>query len=126
MEYQYYIKNLEGVLYYIDTPVVEFKIRKRELIHFKELSNGRYYPTEFDYLGISYGGLNKFFEDRVVKYGTQDIASYLKAMNLKEYDFEQLIKKNNGWNHLDNYWLKMKDIGAYDWNEITSQSYPIY
>lgn len=32
MGYQYFIRNLEGTLYYLDTPVIEFIIKDRELI----------------------------------------------------------------------------------------------
>lgn len=77
-------------------------------------------------MGITYAGINHFFAERVVRYGAQEIEDYLDFLELKQYDFEQIVKKLNGWNALDNYWLKFKGIGASSWNEVTTQRYPIF
>lgn len=103
MGYQYFIRDLEGTLYYSDTPVIEFVIKDRELIYNKELSHGIYYPAEFDFMGINYASINTFFAERVVRYGAQEIEDYLDFLELDQYDFEKIVKKMNGWNALDNY-----------------------
>lgn len=125
MGYQYFIRDLEGTLYYSDTPVIEFVIKDRELKYSKELSHGRYYPAEFDFMGINYDSINHFFAERVVRYGAQEIEDYLDFLELDQYDFEKIVKKMNGWNALDNYWLKFNSTGAKNWSEIQKQHYPI-
>ena len=55
-----------------------------------------------------------------------DSYEYVKGMGLERYDFKELIKRNNGWNHIDLYWLKMNGIGASSWEEVQTQDYPIY
>ena len=55
-----------------------------------------------------------------------DSYEYVKGMGLERYDFKELIKRNNGWNHVDLYWLKMNGIGASSWEEVQTQNYPIY
>lgn len=125
MGYQYFIRNLDGTLYYLDTPVIEFIIKDRELKYSKELSHGKYYPAEFDFMGITYASINHFFAERVVRYGAQEIEDYLDFLELDQYDFEKIVKKMNGWNALDNYWLKFKNTGAKSWGEIQKQHYPI-
>lgn len=126
MEREYFIKNLEGVMYYQDTPLFEFKIENRELVHYKDISRLKYYPCEPRMNGVSYTSINNFFRRRVVPDYAQDIRDYLTAIGLDTYDFEELIKRNNGYNHLDFFWVKFKNIGAQSWHDICTQTYPIY
>lgn len=45
---------------------------------------------------------------------------------VKHYDFEEIVKLNNGWNHLDYYWVKFDELDATCWKDILTQKYPIY
>lgn len=121
----YYIKNIEGVLCYMDTELCEFCIKDRELVHFKDLNCGRQYPWELANFGPSYRNFNDFFNRRVVKDGAQDIRKYLSDMGLEHYDFEELIKRTNGANH-GPFWIKFKNIGAKSWDELQHTKFPIY
>ena len=38
------INNLKGVLYYLDTPLLDFEIKDRELIKADDLSGHQLYP----------------------------------------------------------------------------------
>lgn len=70
--------------------------------------------------------MNDFFRRRVVQDYAMFIHEYLSGMGLDCYDFEELVKRNNGSNHLDSYWVKFDGIGASCYNDIWEQSYPIY
>lgn len=121
----HYIKNIEGILCCMDTEVCEFCIKDRELVHFKDLSNRQLYFWELYNFGPSYRSFNDFFNRRVVKEHAMDIREYLNDMGLEHYDFEELIKRNNGSNH-GPFWIKFKDIGAQSWNELQHTRMPIY
>lgn len=125
MAYQYYIYDLEGILCYKDIELFSFCIKDRKLISYEIISD-KYYPMDFYVKGITYNSFNNFFKYRVVKDGAMWIRDYLDAAGLKHYDFEELVKRNNGWNHLDYYWVKFDGLGARNWEEIKSQYYPIY
>ena len=56
------INNLKGILYYLDTPLLDFEVKDRTLIKAVDLSGGKLYPMELAVWGISYGNLNAFFE----------------------------------------------------------------
>ena len=125
MSREYYLRNLEGTLYYKDIALFEFRIVNRELIYWKDLSNKELWPPEPKVYGMSYGSLNEFFNRRVVQDNAMLLSQYLKQMGLQYYDFEELVKKNNGSTH-DFYWVKFKDFGARNFSEICTQNYPVY
>lgn len=60
MEREYYIKNMEGTLYWRDTLLFAFAIRNRELVSYRDLSGGNM-PAEPKTFGMSYRSLNDFF-----------------------------------------------------------------
>jgi len=126
MHREYFIKNLEGIMYFKDIPLFEFQIRNRELISYRDLSNHEFWPCEPRMNGMSYVSLNNFFQRRVVPDYAQDIGEYLDAIGLPYYDFEELVRRNNGGNHLDFFWVRFPDMGAQCWNDILTQNYPIY
>ncbi len=102
-----FIRSLGGTLMWENTPLIYFNIKDGKLIDYKRcLSSNKYYPYELAKLGINYMSFNKFFRERVVLDGSQDIMEYLEAMDMKKYDFETLVKKNHGRNYLDCYWIK--------------------
>lgn len=55
------INNLKGILYYIDTPLLDFEIKNRELVRAEDLSGKKLYPFELSRLGVNYGSINVFF-----------------------------------------------------------------
>ena len=120
-----WITNLSGILYYLDTPLLDFSIRERQLIHYVNLSDSRFFPPELALYGISYGNLNEFFERRTMKEHSMFYREHLKAYGMKEFDFDTYIKKNNGNNHLDNYWVRFADFGAQCFADICEQAYPV-
>lgn len=126
MSCKFNIENIEGILYFKDTPVIDFKIVNWTLVYAKDLSNGRFYPWEMHVMGLNYGAFNSFFNDRVVREHAQDIRMYLDFLGLKFYDFNEMILKMNGWDALGCHWVKFKDKGAKCWNDILTQKYPIY
>ena len=119
-----WIFNLSGILYYLDTPLLDFSIKNRRLEYAKDLSGRRLYPPELALYGVSYANLNEFFERRTMKENCMFYREHLKAIGLKSFDFDTYIKKNNGNNHLDNYWVKFEDFGAKCFSDICSQKYP--
>jgi hypothetical protein len=123
---KYNICDIEGILYNRDTPLIDFKIKDFKLIYAKDLSGGKLYPYEFAFMGLKYIAFNTFFNERVVRENAMWMRDYLDCMGLQHYDFEQLIKKMNGWNGVGNFWIKFKDMGAQCWNDIMTQKYPIY
>lgn len=125
MGYQYYLYDLEGTLYRQDNAIIEFKIQDRKLVYEKVI-NPDLLPYDLYNFGVSYHTFNEFFKHRVVLDGSQDIRDYLDCCGLKHYDFEEIVKLNNGWNHLDYYWVKFDGLGATCWKDILSQKYPIY
>lgn len=126
IENKYYMCDIEGTLYYKDTPVIEFCIKNYTLQYAKDLSGGKYYPHQLFTLGVNYLGFNTFFNDRVVRDNAMWIRDYLDKMGLKYYDMEELVKKTNGWDVLGLHWIKFKDIGAKCYDDLFKQRYPIY
>lgn len=106
------INNLKGILYYIDNPLLDFEIKNRKLIKAEDLSGGRFYPWELAKLGVSYGSFNQFFQRRTMREGCMFYMEHLHALGMDKMDFDLYIRKNNGNNHLDNYWVKFEDGGA--------------
>lgn len=112
------IRNLRGVLYYINTPLLDFEITDRRLIKADNLSGGRFFPPELAVYGVNYGNINEFFERRTMKEGCMFYREHLKAIGMETFDFDEYIKKNNGNNNLDNYWVRFEDFGARSFEEI--------
>ena len=106
------IRNLKGILYYLDTPLLDFEIRDRELIKANDLSGGRFFPPELALYGVTYGNINEFFERRTMKEGCMYYREHLRNIGLEMFDFDRYIMKNNGNNNLDNYWVRFEDRGA--------------
>ncbi|MCQ2080317.1 MAG: hypothetical protein MJZ11_01575 [Lachnospiraceae bacterium] len=119
------INNLKGILYYIDTPLLNFEIMNRELIKADELSEGKFYPWELARCGISYGSINAFFKRRTMQENCMFYREHLRAIGLEEFNFDKYIMKNNGNNHLDNFWIRFDDFGARNFEEICNQDYPV-
>jgi len=115
-----WIQNLKGILYYLDTPLLDFEIRDRRLIKAENLSGGDYFPWELAVYGISYGNLNAFFERRTMKEGSMLYMRHIKNIGMERFDFDTYIKKNNGNNMLDNYWVKFEDFGAGSFSDFYS------
>lgn len=126
MQREHFIRNLKGTMYYQDTPIVEFEIKNRELVQFEDLSNGKYWFAELGLWGETYVAFNEFFKRRVVQDYAMYLREYLDACGLESYDFEEIVKRNNGSNHLDMFWVKFENIGAKCFNDIWQQEYPIY
>lgn len=61
------INNLKGTLYYLDTPILDFRIEGRKLLYSKDLSDCKYSPPELALHGVSYGNINAFFKRRTMK-----------------------------------------------------------
>ncbi len=113
-----WINNLKGVLYYLDTPLLNFEIKDRRLVKAEDLSGGYLFPPELKLYGISYGNINDFFERRTMKEGCMLYREHLKNIGMDRFDFDRYIKLNNGNNHLDNYWVKFDDFGARCFSEL--------
>ena len=114
-----WITNLEGILYYLETPLLDFQIRNRKLVRAKALSEGRFYPPELALYGVTYANLNEFFQRRTMKEGCMLYREHLKAVGMQEkFDFDRYIRLNNGNNHLDNYWVRFADGGARSFREL--------
>lgn len=45
------ISNLKAVLYYLDTPLLDFEIKERKLIRAIDLNESRIFPPELAILG---------------------------------------------------------------------------
>ena len=116
------INNLQGILYYLDTPLLDFEVKDRNLIKAVDLNGGNLYPMELAVWGISYGNLNAFFERRTMKEGCMFYQEHLKAIGMERFDFDTYIRKNNGNNNLDNYWVKFPDFGAKCFRDIAEHN----
>ncbi len=112
------INNLKGILYFLDTPIMDFEIKERKLIKSQDLSGGKLYPWELATLGVSYGSFNKFFQRRTMREGCMFYREHLRAIGMEKMDFDLYIRKNNGNNHLDNYWVKFEGFGAKKFEEL--------
>lgn len=119
------ISNITGILYYMDTPLLDFSIRERQLVRAVNLSGSRFFPPELAVYGITYGNLNEFFERRTMKTNCMFYREHLRAIGMEYFDFDTYIKKNNGNNHLDNYWIKFPDFGAECFADVCTQDYPV-
>ena len=117
------INNLKGILYYLDIPLLDFEVKNRELIKAVDLNKGKLFPPELAVWGISYGNLNAFFERRTMKEGCMFYRDHLKAIGMERFDFDIYIRKNNGNNNLDNYWVKFPDFGAGCFKDIAEHNY---
>ncbi len=117
------INNLKGILYYLDTPLLDFEVKDRVLIRAVDLNNGNLFPMELAMWGITYGNLNAFFERRTMKEGCMFYREHLKAIGMDRFDFDTYICKNNGNNNLDNYWVKFPDFGARCFRDIAEHNY---
>ncbi|MBO4845331.1 MAG: hypothetical protein J5525_03395 [Lachnospiraceae bacterium] len=115
------INNLKGILYYLDTPLLDFEIKERELIKAVNLSGSKLFPPELAVWGVSYGNLNAFFERRTMKEGCMFYREHLKAVGLDRFDFDEYIHKNNGNNNVDNYWVRFSDHGAKCFKDIADR-----
>ncbi len=113
-----WINNLMGTLYYFNTPIIEFKIEDRKLIYANDLSNGKYYPHELAMYGVSYGSFNEFFERRTMKENCMYYREHLHNIGMDQFNFDEYIKKNNGNNNLDNFWVMFEDFGARSFEEL--------
>lgn len=106
------INNLKGILHYLNTPLLDFEIKDRQLIKAVDLNQGKLFPPELAVYGISYGNINEFFERRTMKEGCMYYHEHLKAIGMESFDFDSYIRCNNGNNNLDNYWIKFENFGA--------------
>ena len=50
---------------------------------------------------------------------------YVSPYGVDPFDFDKYIMKNNGNNHLDNYWVRFEDFGAKSFYDIRYQEYPV-
>ena len=119
------INNLKGIIYYLDTPILDFEIKDRELVKAINLSDSRFFPPELYFYGITYGNINEFFNRRTMKEGCMFYHEHLKALGMDKFDFDRYITMKNGNNQLDNYWVKFDGIGAKSCYDICNQNYPI-
>lgn len=124
-----HIKNLQGTFMYKNTSLFDFKIEGARLGYLYEhnrYKNYIYYPYFFRFSDtIEYGDINDYFKDNSVQDGAQDIRVYLELMGLLSYDLDELVKRTNGWNHIDCYWVRFYNFGATTFKQIKEQLYPI-
>lgn len=106
------IRNLAGVLYYLDTPLLRFKIENKKLVEAQDLSEHKLWPPEIALYGLNYVNINDFFKRRTMKEGCMFYREHLNAIGMTVFDFDRYIRQNNGNNNLDNYWVKFDDFGA--------------
>ena len=113
-----WIRNLKGILYYLDTPLIDFEIKDRKLVKAVDLNEGRLFPPELALYGLTYGNFNEFFERRTMKEGCMYYMEHLKNIGMNKFDFDEYIRKNNGNNNLDNYWVRFEDFGARNFSQV--------
>jgi hypothetical protein len=113
-----------------DIPLVDFKVVNCRLIsvyEYDRANNMRLYPAEFMFDdAVTYGDLDDYFKNHVVEDGAQDIHNYLVSLGLKTYDLDEIVKRLNGNNFINFFWVKFQNMGAKTWKEIMTQRYPIY
>lgn len=114
------ISDLKGILCYLNTPLLDFEIKNRELIKAVNLSDSKFFPPELAVWGITYGNINAFFERRTMKENCMFYREHLKAIGMDRFNFDEYIRKNNGNNNLDNYWVRFEDFGARSFEEIAN------
>ena len=114
------ISDLKGILYYLNIPLLDFEIKNRELVKAVDLNDSKLFPPELAVWGITYGNINAFFERRTMKENCMFYREHLKAIGMDRFNFDEYIRKNNGNNNLDNYWVKFEDFGAQNFEEIAN------
>ena len=127
---RHHVKNMTGTLMYKDIPLFDFCIEHENLLfvhEYERFTNYKYYPAEFRFDdAVNYGDINDYFKHHVVEDGAQEIYEYLQSLGLHYYDLDEIIKRNNGYNHMNFIWVRFKNFGALTWNDIKTQRYPIY
>ena len=103
------INNLKGILYYLDTPLLDFEIVNRELVKAVDLNDGKLFPWELAMYGVTYGNINAFFERRTMQEGCMFYREHLRAIGMDKFCFDDYIRLKKGDNNLDNYWLKLEE-----------------
>ena len=114
------ISDLKGILCYLNTPLLDLEIKNRELVKAVNLSDSKFFPPELAVWGITYGNINAFFERRTMKENCMFYREHLKAIGMEKFNFDEYIRKNNGNNNLDNYWVRFEDFGARSFEEIAN------
>ncbi|MBE5898668.1 MAG: hypothetical protein E7279_03615 [Lachnospiraceae bacterium] len=114
-----FINNLKGTLYYLETPLLDFTIKNRQLVQYNDLNNMKLFPPELALYGISYGNINEFFLRRTMEEGCMLYKKHLRAIGMDSFNFDEYIKRNNGNNNLDNYWVKFENYGAKNFAMLT-------
>lgn len=114
-----FINNLQGTLYYLETPLLDFTIKNRQLTHYRDLNDMKLFPPELALYGISYGNINEFFLRRTMEEGCMLYKEHLRSIGMDSFNFDEYIKKNNGNNNLDNYWVRFEDFGAKSFAMLT-------
>ena len=88
-----WIQNLKGILYYLDTQLLDFEIRDRRLVKAENLSGGDFFPWEIAVYGISYGNLNAFFERRTMKEGSMLYTRHMKNIGMERLILIRILKR---------------------------------
>lgn len=114
-----FINNLKGTLYYLETPLLNFTIENRHLIHYEDLNNTKLFPPELAIYGVTYGNINEFFLRRTMEEGCMLYREHLRAIGMDSFNFDEYIRKNNGNNNLDNYWIRFDNFGATSFAMLT-------
>lgn len=114
-----FINNLKGTLYYLETPLLDFTIENRHLTHYEDLNNTKLFPPELAIYGVTYGNINEFFLRRTMEEGCMLYREHLRAIGMDSFNFDEYIRKNNGNNNLDNYWVRFEDFGASSFAMLT-------
>ena len=90
------INNLKGILYYLDTPLLDFEIKNRELVKAVDLNEGKLFPPELALWGVSYSNINAFFQRRTMREGCMFYHEHLRAIGMDRFDFDEYIKNCGG------------------------------
>jgi len=116
------VLNLSGMFMYKDIELVDFCIEHGCLTYLKEMNRAKnrcIYPAEWCVNEkIGYLEVNEYFKNHVVEDGAQDIRGYLDFLQLKHYDLDEIIKRNNGGYSVNFYWVRFKGYGAQTYKEM--------
>ena len=124
---KFFMRNIKGTLMREDNELVYFEVKNKELVKFDVINDDiKLYPYHFTIRPMNAVIIDQFFKDRVIEFGCMQLKEYLDYLNLKYYDYEEIVKRNNGWNMVDLWWVKFDGIGAKNWKEVQTQKYPIY